>query len=122
MSSFVSKEWKDIQCQYPNRYKAVKEDSSEENLTMFNNFGLITESGDVFDAATMNNLEDRIDTGFDGVMESLSGTTIPSGSLGKDGDLYFQYKVENNVTSIIGMFVKINSEWLMVPLYVEPES
>lgn len=122
MSSFVSKEWKDILCQYPNRYKAVKEDSTEENLTMFNNFGQITESGDVFDAATMNNLEDRIDTGFDGVMESLSGTTIPSGSLGKDGDLYFQYKVENNVTSIIGMFVKINSEWLMVPLYVDPES
>lgn len=122
MSSFVSKEWKDIQCSFPNRYKAVDEELNEKYLTMYNAFGVITESGDVFDAATMNNLEDRIDTGFDGVMESLSGTTIPSGSLGKDGDLYFQYKVENNVTSIIGMFVKINSEWLMVPLYVDPES
>lgn len=119
--AFISKTWEDIQCQYPNRYRAVKTDLSEEQVTMLNDFGTISVSGDVFDAATMNNLEDRIDSAFDEVIETLSGTSDPSPSLGKNGDLYFKFEVQGNDMTIKGLFVKILNQWLSVPLNIPPE-
>lgn len=112
--AFVSKVWKDIDAEYPSRYTLKYPDLTEIVVTILNNFGIITEEGDVFDAATMNNLEGRIDAAFDDVFETLTGTAVPTSGTGKDGDMYIQTQTENGVTTVIGMFVKISGAWLEI--------
>ena len=109
---YVSKVWKDLQAQYPTRYTATKSDQSQEVITLAENFGTVTETGDVFDKQTMEDLEGRIDAGFDTVEDILSGTTDPSG--GKDGDIYFKTETVDNVTSVVAMYTKIGGTWLEV--------
>ena len=116
MNSFVPKEWSDIDCQFPNRYKAVDEELNETYYTMYNAFGQITEQGDVFDAETMNNLEARIDAGFDGTLDTLTGTENPTPLQGKNGDFYIKLQTLNYVTTVTGFFVKVNDEWLQIPI------
>ena len=116
MNTFVPHEWQDIQCQFPNRYKAVDDNLNETYLTMYNAFGQITEQGDVFDSETMNNLEARIDSGFDGTLDTLTGTTNPTPLQGKNGDFYIKLETINYVTSVAGFYVKVNNEWLQIPL------
>ena len=62
--AYVSKTWEDIIGSNPSGYKIRHADSSEEAVTMINNFGNITQAGDVFDAQTMNDLEGRIGQGI----------------------------------------------------------
>jgi len=62
--AYVSKTWEDIICSNPSGYKIRHADSTEEAVTMINNFGNITQAGDVFDAQTMNDLEGRIGQGI----------------------------------------------------------
>ena len=112
MATYVSKVWKDIQAEYPTRYTLLKSDQSQEVVTIQNNFGTITESGDVFDKQTMEDLESRINAGFQSVEEITAGTTDPTG--GKNGDIYFKTETEGGTTTIIGMFVKIGGSWLEV--------
>ena len=112
MATYVSKVWKDIQAEYPTRYTLLKADQSQEVVTIQNNFGTITESGDVFDKQTMEDLEGRINAGFQSVEEITAGTVDPSG--GKNGDIYFKTETEGGTTTIIGMFVKIGGSWLEV--------
>lgn len=112
MATYVSKVWKDLQAEYPTRYTLLKSDQSQEVVTIQNNFGNITESGDVFDKQTMEDLESRINAGFQSVEEITAGTVDPSG--GKNGDIYFKTETEGGTTTIIGMFVKIGGSWLEV--------
>ena len=112
MATYVSKVWKDLQAEYPTRYTLLKADQSQEVVTIQNNFGTITESGDVFDKQTMEDLEGRINAGFQSVEEITAGTTDPTG--GKNGDIYFKTETEGGTTTIIGMFVKIGGSWLEV--------
>ncbi len=112
MATYVSKVWKDLQAEYPTRYTLLKADQSQEVVTIQNNFGTITESGDVFDKQTMEDLESRINAGFQSVEEITAGTVDPSG--GKNGDIYFKTETEGGTTTIIGMFVKIGGSWLEV--------
>lgn len=112
MATYVSKVWKDLQAEYPTRYTLLKSDQSQEVVTIQNNFGTITESGDVFDKQTMEDLESRINAGFQSVEDITAGTTDPTG--GKNGDIYFKTKTEGGTTTIIGMFVKIGGSWLEV--------
>lgn len=112
MATYVSKVWKDLQAEYPTRYTLLKSDQSQEVVTIQNNFGTITESGDVFDKQTMEDLESRINAGFQSVEEITAGTTDPTG--GKNGDIYFKTETEGGTTTIIGMFVKIGGSWLEV--------
>lgn len=114
MATFASKVWEDIIAEYPTRYKMINPDLSEVIITLVNMFGTITQSGDVFDAATMNNLESRINAAFGTCVDTLTGTTVPTSSQGKNGDTYFQTETESNVTSVIAMFVKIGGEWLEI--------
>lgn len=109
---FVSKVWEDMQAEYPTRYTVTKTDLSQEVVTMSENFGNVSVQGDIFDKQTMENLESRIDAGFDTVEDITSGTSDPSG--GKNGDIYFKTEAVDNVTSVIGMFVKIGGTWLEV--------
>ena len=112
MATYVSKVWKDLQAEYPTRYTLLKSDQSQEVVTIQNNFGTITESGDVFDKQTMEDLESRINAGFMSVEDITAGTTDPTG--GKNGDIYFKTETEGGTTTIIGMFVKIGGSWLEV--------
>ena len=114
MATYTSKTWVDIQAQYPTRYILHKSDSSTEQVTMEEDFGTISVSGDVFDAATMNAMEQRLDDGFDTCIDTLTGTADPTGSQGKNGDLYIKTETVGNDTSVVGMFVKIAGAWLEV--------
>lgn len=113
MATYQSKTWVDMIAEYPTRYKIKRADLTEEQVTMINDFGQITESGDVWDAQTMNNLESRIGALASSIEDITAGTTDPSG--GKDGDLYFKTGVdENDNPVIVGFFVKVNGTWLQV--------
>ena len=113
MATYVSKVWKDLQAEYPTRYTLLKSDQSQEVVTIQNNFGNITESGDVFDKQTMEDLESRINAGFMSVENITAGTTDPTG--GKNGDIYFKTGTDDQDNPIIlGMFVKIGGSWLEV--------
>ena len=113
MATFVSKTWEDIVAEYPTRYKIKHTDLSEEQVTMINDFGQISVSGDVFDAQTMNNLESRIGALAESVEDITAGTTDPSG--GKNGDIYFKTGLDDNDDPIIlAMYVKVAGTWLVV--------
>lgn len=114
MATYVSKTWVDTIVDYPTRYILHHTDTTTEQITMENDFGQVQTSGDVFDASTFNNFELRVSDGFASCDVARSGTTDPSGSLGKDGDTYYKTETVNNVTSVVGMFVKINGEWLEI--------
>lgn len=71
--AFVKKTWKDRIVQYANRRLLTKSGGEVEQVTVTRDEGTISEAGDIFDAATMNDLEQRIDDGFDDVDTALSG-------------------------------------------------
>lgn len=118
MPTFVSKAWTDALFHFPTRYKIHHEDTTVETVTMenfFENEGVQPiQTGDVFDKSTMDNLEQRISDGFSTCIETLSGTSAPTSSQGKNGDTYFQYETDGNDTSIVAMFVKVSGSWLEV--------
>ena len=120
MAIFVSKTWLDALFHYPTRYKIHHADLSVEQVTMENDFedsgDQPIQTGDVFDAYTMNQLEQRIANGFSTCIETLSGTSAPTASQGKDGDTYFQYEVIGQSTEIVAMFVKVSGSWLEVDI------
>lgn len=64
---FVSKIWKDRISEHPTRRLLIKADTSMEQVTVQRDEGTITEQGDAFTAANMNNLEGRIGTAIAGV-------------------------------------------------------
>lgn len=120
MAVYVSKTWVDAIVQYPTRYKIVHTDSTEEQVTMKNDFGIIDETGDVWDAATMNELEARIDAAFDTCIDTLGGTTAPTASQGKNGDLYIQTATVGNDTVIVALFIKTADAWVELPYALPP--
>lgn len=64
--AFSKKTWKDRIAQYLNRRKLTDVDTGDvQTVTVARDEGGITEDGDIFNAATMNDLEDRIDNAFD---------------------------------------------------------
>lgn len=72
MSFFTKKTWKDRRAEFINRRTLTKEDGSEEVVTVARNEGNISEEGDAFNSDTMNDLEERVEAGFNGVNESLN--------------------------------------------------
>ena len=64
--AFVKKTWKDRIVQYLNRRKLTDVDTGDiHTVTVTRDEGGITEDGDIFNAATMNDLEARIQAAFD---------------------------------------------------------
>lgn len=118
MATFQSKTWLDALFHFPTRYKIHHADLTVEQVTIENDFensgDQPIQTGDVFDGATMNNLEQRIADAIASCVETLSGTTAPTASQGKDGDTYYQYETSGNDTEIVGMFIKISGSWLEV--------
>ena len=65
--AFAKKTWKDRVSQYPNR-RTINDGVVTKQVTVGRDEGTTTEAGDAFDATNMNDLEDRIDAGFSGVV------------------------------------------------------
>lgn len=69
---FTKKTWKNRIAEYINRRLITKEDGSTELVTVARDEGTISQEGDAFNAANMNDLEDRIEAGFTEVNQSLT--------------------------------------------------
>lgn len=70
--AFVKKTWKNRIAEYINRRLITKEDGSTELVTVARDEGTISQEGDAFNAANMNDLEDRIEAEFNEVTQSLN--------------------------------------------------
>ncbi len=88
--AFNKKTWKDRITQYPSRRTLTDVNTSQtQTVTVARNEGTVTEAGDVFNAASMNDLENRINNGFtdvntafvnlgwtlDGMVNQVAGST-----------------------------------------------
>lgn len=69
---FTKKTWKNRNAEYINRRLLTNEDGSTELVTVARDEGTISQEGDAFNAANMNDLEDRIEAGFTEVNQSLT--------------------------------------------------
>lgn len=71
MSLFTRKTWKDRITEYPTRRTLTKADGSAETVTVARSEGTVSQEGDAFSAANMNDLENRIGVGFEEVNNNL---------------------------------------------------
>ena len=92
--SFISKLWKDRVSDYPNKRKLTKEDGTSETVTVERAEGDIVVAGDAFNAENMNDLETRIQNGFNAVEQA-------------------QAELNEKLTSVIGFPDYSNSEILI---------
>lgn len=77
MSLFTRKTWKDRITEYPTRRTLTKADGSAETVTVARSEGTVSQEGDAFSAANMNDLEARIATAFG---YTIGPFTISAGS------------------------------------------
>lgn len=61
--------------EYINRRLLTMEDGSTNLVTVARDEGTISQDGDAFNAANMNDLEDRIEAGFNEINQSLTYIT-----------------------------------------------
>ena len=71
---FTKKTWKNRIAEYINRRLITMEDGSTSLVTVARDEGTISQEGDAFNAANMNDLEDRIEAGFADVSQSLNNS------------------------------------------------
>lgn len=69
---FTKKTWKNRIAEYINRRRLTMEDGSTNLVTVARDEGTISQEGDAFNAVNMNDLEDRIEAGFEDVSQSLT--------------------------------------------------
>lgn len=82
--AFVTKTWKDRLVEYAGRRKLKNVATGEEVLMdVSRSEGTVSQAGDAFSAANMNNLEQRIKNEFDTVNSSLGGFTPVIDETGK---------------------------------------
>lgn len=70
--AFVKKTWKNRIAEYINRRLLTNEDGSTNLVTVARDEGTISQEGDAFNAANMNDLEDRIESEFNEINQSLT--------------------------------------------------
>ena len=83
---FSLKTWVNRISEYPNRRKLTHEDGSTELVTVARAEGQISAEGNAFSAEEMNDLENRINDGFEEVNQSLTNINT---YVGKDKKLHF---------------------------------
>jgi len=71
--AFEQKTWKDRVTEYPNRRTLTKSDGSSEIVTVSRAEGAVSQEGDAFSAASMNDLEARI---TDAIGEGSDASTV----------------------------------------------
>ena len=62
--AYEKKTWKNRQSEFPNRRTMTPVDGQENTYDVTRNEGLVMEDGDAFDQATMNDLENRVESGI----------------------------------------------------------
>lgn len=100
ITAWVKKVWKDRKTEYPTRRTLTKTNGSQEIVTVARNEGNVSQEGDAFSAANMNDLEERIDAGFAEVNGNLTYSTEET-ICGKWIDGRNIYRVVKQVTSNI---------------------
>lgn len=74
---YIGKTWVDRVSEYPTRRTITDTTTLEtQQVTVVRDEGTVTEQGDVFDAATMNNLESRINSAFGALTKEVTGTLL----------------------------------------------
>lgn len=95
MSLFVPKEWKDRLAEFAGRRKLTNVSTGEETTVDVSRAeGEVSQAGDAFSAANMNDLEQRIKDGFDKVDTNF----IANIYVGDDGKLH---KVQGGADSVL---------------------
>lgn len=75
--SFKKKTWANRAAEYINRRRLIYADESTELVEVARDEGTILQEGDAFDAETMNDMEERIEGGFnDLIKENLGDLTF----------------------------------------------
>lgn len=69
--AFSKKTWLDRIAEYPTRRRLRKSDGSEELVTVAREEGTISQEGDAFSAANMNDLEERVSNEFDALNKKM---------------------------------------------------
>ena len=70
--AFVAKTWKDRISEYPNR-RTIDDGYTTKTVTVGRDEGAVTEAGDAFNAANMNDLENRIADAITGATDVYTG-------------------------------------------------
>ena len=90
--AFTKKTWKDRITEFPTRRTLTKSDGSTELVTVARAEGTVSQEGDAFNAASMNDLEERISQANNDLNESLS------------------------IKSITATLIPGSTDWVQVPL------
>ena len=106
--AFVTKTWKDRMVEYAGRRKLKNVATGEEVLMdVSRSEGTVSQAGDAFSAANMNNLEQRIKKEFDTVNSSLANGRVQL-VVNEDGSLGYKldgadtvYPFSNGLNAII---------------------
>lgn len=106
--AFVTKTWKDRLVEYAGRRKLKNVATGEEVLMdVSRSEGTVSQAGDAFSAANMNNLEQRIKNEFDTVNSSLANGRVQL-VVNEDGSLGYKldgadtvYPFSNGLNAII---------------------
>lgn len=86
--AFLQKTWKDRVAEYINRRVLTKEDGTTELVSVERSEGTISQEGDAFSAANMNDLEQRIANEFSEQNKNLGGLRFGVDGEGNGG--YFK--------------------------------
>lgn len=73
--AFAKKTWKDRITEFPTRRTLTKSDGSTELVTVARAEGTVSQEGDAFNAASMNDLEERISQANNDLNNSLSANS-----------------------------------------------
>lgn len=121
--AFVKKTWKNRIAEYINRRLLTNEDGSTNLVTVARDEGTISQEGDAFNAANMNDLEDRIEAEFEEINQSLTYITsqdVVVGTLnGKDlhRRTYNLVKTDNLQSVIIDTSIKAGDVDYVLNIY-----
>lgn len=113
---FTKKTWKNRIAEYINRRRITMEDGSASLVTVARDEGTISQEGDAFNAANMNNLEDRIASGFEEINQSLteinkyqsSAEFVINEEFEMNYDAFLVYSVTYGSAPYTGYTLKIN--------------
>lgn len=114
---FTKKTWKNRTAEYINRRLLTNEDGSTELVTVARDEGTISQEGDAFNAANMNDLEDRIEAGFTEINQSLANLKNPAkgtkgifvnGGSPLSKDCLLVYTLQSTDATYSGASIRIN--------------
>lgn len=124
---FTKKTWKNRIAEYINRRLITMEDGSTNLVTVARDEGTISQEGDAFNAANMNDLEDRIEAGFADVTQSLANKNISTvicrletSIYDNDSqDLYTEFTCEQNPNDFNLFTAIVSGAYIQTPVYIK---